>query len=289
MEAVQDFELNYLRDDEWVFSGYSFDELLWMDEEGKAHEGAVPKEQAAKMWGVGFFHRTSRDAFFALRLEHALHGTGEATLYHADAPTLNYKGHGQLWSRWALRGDPQLKAGDRLSQRNAYLLEPYGEEGGRRLEEWRRKLLSPLKVRGEAEVALDGLSVEASGGRLAGPGEGGGAGQLKAAVWEALRAVPDDMFYTVDANVVDMGYVYDVRVRDGDVEIVMTMPHKGRPHYRYLGNPMRARVRQVPGVRSVTITPTWEPAWTPHRMSDEAWRAMGLHERGSNELETNGR
>ena len=277
MEAVQDFELNYLRDDEWVFSGYSFDELLWMDEAGRAHEGAVPAEQTAKMWGVGFFHRQSRDAFFALRLRHELEGSGGATLYHADAPSLDYKGHGQLWSRWALRGDPQLRAGDTLCQRNAYVVEAYGEEGGRRLEEWRRKLLSPLNVRGGAGV--EGLSTDARRERLAGPGESGAAARLKAAVWEALREVRDDMFYTVDANVVDMGYVYDVHVRYGDVEVVMTMPHKGRPHYRYLGNPMKARVEQVPGVRSVTITPTWEPAWTPQRMSDEGWRAMGLDNR----------
>ena len=277
MEAVQDFELNYLRDDEWVFSGYSFNELLWMDEEGKAHEGAVPAEQAAKMWGVGFFHRGSRDAFFAIRLRHELEGSGGATLYHADAPSLDYTGHGQLWSRWALRGDPMLRAGDRLLQRNAYVVEAYGEDGGRRLEQWRRKLLSPLRV--EAGGSVEGLSSENKGERLAGPGESGAAAELKAAVWEALREVRDDMFYTVDANVVDMGYVYDVRVRQGEVEVVMTMPHRGRPHYRYLGNPMRERVQQVEGVRSVTITPAWEPAWTPHRMSDEGWRAMGLDNR----------
>lgn len=283
MEAVQDFELNYLRDDEWVFSGYSFTDLLWMDEQGRAHEGAVPSEHAARMWGVGLFHRESRDAFFAIRLEHRPEpapGTeSRASLYHSDAPSLNYKGHGQLWSRWALRGDPQLRAGDTLFQRNAYVVEPYAEERGGRLEEWRTRLLHPLTL--QAGASVEGLSTDPGGETLAGPGESGAAAGLKEAVWAALRDVRDDMFYTVDANVVDMGYVYDVRVRLDDVEVLMTMPHRGRPKYMYLGNPMKARLEQVQGVRSVVITAVWDPAWTPHRMNDAGWQAMGLDERGA--------
>ncbi len=299
MRAVQDFGLNYLRDDEWVFSGYSFTDLVWMDGDGRAHEGAVPREQAGEMWGVGFFHRQSRDAFVSLRLEHRLEPERDVTLYHADAPSLNYKGHGQLWSRWALRGDPRLKEGDMLSQRNAYLVEPYAAEGGAaRLEEWRRRLVSPVEVRAGADLKAeaprsrgasarlsardDGEAQVASRGMLARAGETVENAALKAAVWEAMREVQDDMFYAVDANVVDMGYVYDVRVRHGaDVEVLMTMPHKGRPKYRYLGNPIAARVGRVPGVRSVVVTPTWEPAWTPQRMSEAGWRAMGLDDRAA--------
>ena len=49
MEAVQDFSLNYLRDDEWVFSGYCFDELLWMGEDGTVREGPVAPEAADRI------------------------------------------------------------------------------------------------------------------------------------------------------------------------------------------------------------------------------------------------
>lgn len=283
MRAVQDFRLNYLRDDEWVFSGYSFTDLLWMDADGQAHEGAVPAEHATQMWAVGFFHEKSRDAFVSLRLEHRLEHRLEperdVKLYHADAPSLNYKGHGQLWSRWALRGDPQLRAGDTLSQRNVYLTEPYAADGGKtRLEEWRTKLLAPLTARTATLPA--GATPNEPHGTLAQPGESPVDAPLKAAIWAALREVPDDMFYTVDANVADMGYVYDVRVRHGgDVEVLLTMPHRGRPQHRYLGRPIETRLNSVPGVRSVVVTPVWDPPWTPHRMTDEGWRAMGLDKR----------
>ena len=73
-----------------------------------------------------------------------------------------------------------------------------------------------------------------------------------------------------------MGYIYDVRTRGGDVRVVMTMPHRGRPKYEFLGKPLRARLQQVPGVGSVTVELTWEPAWTPNRLTDAGRRLMGL-------------
>ena len=78
MQTIQDFSLNYLRDDEWVFSDYCFDELLWMGEDGVVREGPVAPEAAEQMWGVGFYNHASRDAIFALHLEHRLDGPSAA-------------------------------------------------------------------------------------------------------------------------------------------------------------------------------------------------------------------
>ena len=45
MTAVQDFRAEALRDDEWVFSGQSFTDPLWMDHKGKLQIGDVPGHQ----------------------------------------------------------------------------------------------------------------------------------------------------------------------------------------------------------------------------------------------------
>ena len=290
MQAIQDFSLNYLRDDEWVFSGYSFTDILWMDESGRVHEGAVPPEQVGQMWGVGFYHRESQDAFFSLRLDHRLEGpsaSGAAAgvpperrpvLHHADAPMLSYVPHGHVWSRWALRGDPHLQAGDTLLQRNAYLVEPYTtEEGAERIESWRQRFLSPLRVQAAAEsLPAELIAGAKANGVLARPGEGTHARDLKRAIWSALREVRDEMFYTVDANVVDMGYIYDVRLRGETVQVLMTMPHRGRPKYMFLGQHVRTRLERLPDVHSVVVDLTWDPPWTPDRLSDAGWGVMGL-------------
>ena len=46
MDVVQDVDVEAMRDDEWVFSGYSFTDTLWIDRAGKLHEGPVPAAEA---------------------------------------------------------------------------------------------------------------------------------------------------------------------------------------------------------------------------------------------------
>jgi metal-sulfur cluster biosynthetic enzyme len=103
---------------------------------------------------------------------------------------------------------------------------------------------------------------------------------MKNALWEALHDVRDDMFYTVNASIGAMGYVYDVRLphgpSSGSVEIQFSMPHRGRPMFRYLADPVEVRLRKIVGVERVSTEECWDPAWTPDRMDDSAWTAMGF-------------
>ena len=268
MEMVQDFELNYLRDDEWVFSGYPFSESVWMDREGRLHEGAVTPGQEDDLWATGFFNDKSKDAFIALWLEHSAEGFEK--LCHSGAAAIDYQGHGQLWSRWAARDNPQFKRGDKLNQYNAYWVAPYAGPGP--VEELRRRLLAPLVVRPGAIPAL-----KAPGrGRLARVGETMEAGLRKEVLWDALREVVDDMFYTADSNLVDMGYIRDLRIEDETVYVLMTMPHRGRPKYMYLGYPLRERLLQLDGVREVVVDCTWDPAWDVGSLTPQGRREMGL-------------
>ena len=269
MEMIRDFELNYLRDDEWVFSGYSFTDAVWMDREGILHEGAVAEGHHDDLWGTGFFNRRSGDGFIALWLEHSAENYDG--LYHSGAPAIDYRGHGQLWSRWAARDNPQFKAGAVLKQFNAYLVGPY--EGPEKVQETRRRLLAPLQV--SAGEGSSGMGGEVPG-MLARAGEEGEEVRLKERLWNALSELKDGMFYGVDANVVDMGYIYDLRVRSGIVEVLMTMPHRGRPKYGFIGEPMRRRLLELEGVDEVVVRCTWEPPWSLARLSEEGRAAMGL-------------
>ena len=40
MQVIKDIEITYLRDDEWVFSGMSFTDIVWMGPDGKAADRA---------------------------------------------------------------------------------------------------------------------------------------------------------------------------------------------------------------------------------------------------------
>ncbi len=280
IDVVKDVAIAAMRDDEWVFSGYSFTDTLWFDRQGKLHEGTVPPQSIANLWGVGFYHRTSRDAFIAMWLEHEAKGFDG--LAHGGVPTLHYDGHGQLWSRYPVDKDTTLKAGTSIRQKNAYLVSPYeGAEGARKVERLRHQLQNPLDVRpGDAP-----RNSAASGKRpLARFGETTDTAPLKPAIWKALAEVRDEQLYKIDANVVDMGYVYDVRENSGVVNVLVTMPHRGRPVYDFLVTAgggrvepgIRERLLKLKGVTEVVVDMTREPPWTVDRLSDTGRRALGL-------------
>jgi metal-sulfur cluster biosynthetic enzyme len=280
IRVVKDVTVEAMRDDEWVFSGYSFTDLLWVDAFGKLHEGEVPADKQDSLWGVGFFHRVSRDAFVALRLEHTARGFDGLT--HGGAPTLQYAGHGQLWSRYPVN-HAQLKAGTLFRQKNAYYFGEYENKvGGDQLEQLRHRLMNPLEVRA-AEIPRP-AATPSSTGRLARRGETAETARLKPSIWKALSQVRDEQLYNIDANVVDLGYVYNVREEQGTVYVLVTMPHRGRPMYQFLVTAgggrvepgIRERLLEIDGVREVVVEMTWEPPWSAARLSDAGRKALGL-------------
>lgn len=277
MEALTPFETNVVRDDEWLFYGMPFSDSVWVDGEGNLHEGEVPASHENDQWGAGFFRRESRDAFIALWLEHRSENC--APLNHSGPPNLSYFGRGQIWCRAPIHGRTELKEGSALFQKNAYFASHFPEENGRGIvQDLRRRLLNPLLV---TEGELPEVEAAANG-RLGRPGETGltlgGAADLalKRTVRDALRRVEDDQLGTIDSNVVDMGYIYDLRVDDGVVRILMTMPHRGRPKYQFIANPIRDRVLAVGGVRECIVDFTWEPEWTAARLTPAGARSLDL-------------
>ena len=105
----------------------------------------------------------------------------------------------------------------------------------------------------------------------------------KQALWDAMKDVIDDQYSEKNVSLADLGYIYDVRTRGNDVRVTMTMPHTGRPKYEFLARPLRSRLEQVPDVGSVVVEFTWEPAWTPNRLTDVGRHKMGLADESSDD------
>jgi metal-sulfur cluster biosynthetic enzyme len=278
MEAVKQFEADALRDDEWVFSGQSFTDILWMSQDGKLRTGAVDKDKADDLWGVGFVNRQARDAFVALFLEHRADGL--PSIRHNASPQMFYRWHGPVWSRYPLAGK-HVPAGAVLHQKNAYLVLNYGEDGAQTVEAMRHRMMNPLSI---SPAALPSVNARPSPGRLARTGEAADAPISKRTLWDALRDCKDEQLYrSENANVADLGLVHDIRVRGDVVTVVMSMPHRGRPRLGFFeygsgGNtmPVRQRLMKVPGVRHVVVKQTWDPAWSSNRLTDQGRRALGL-------------
>jgi metal-sulfur cluster biosynthetic enzyme len=270
MEMVQAFEMNYLRDDEWVIAGHPFSQTVWMDQDGALHEGKVDEGHKNNLWGVGFFNDRSRAAFIALFLEHSAENF--AGIRHCGTPGIDGVGPGlrSLWSRAATVENANFEAGVVLRQRNAYLLQSY--EGPVPVQEIRKRMLAPLQVCSGTVTSGGHASTE----QLGRPGETADTAPLKQAIWAALREVVDEQFMEIAANIVDMGYVYDVHVEEDVVTVLVTMPHRGRPMYGYIGEPLRKRLLELAGVREVVVDFTWEPAWNVARLTARGREILGI-------------
>src|SRR5450432_4706802 len=75
----------------------------------------------------------------------------------------------------------------------------------------------------------------------------------------------------IPVDIYELGLIYKVDVADNkDVTIDMTLTAPGCPVAGEMPNMVRDAVLTVPGVGEVTVNMTFDPPWTPERMSEEA-------------------
>ncbi len=96
-------------------------------------------------------------------------------------------------------------------------------------------------------------------------------------VRSALRQCYDP---EIPVNIVDLGLIYGIRLASAggqqDVAIDMTLTAQGCPAHVEIGQQVKARVEQLPGVRNVTVNVVWNPPWTPERLSADARKQLGI-------------
>jgi metal-sulfur cluster biosynthetic enzyme len=102
---------------------------------------------------------------------------------------------------------------------------------------------------------------------------------------EVLSALKQCYDPEIPVNIVDLGLIYGIRFQpaspaeqDGqqDVTVDMTLTAQGCPAHVMIGEQVKARVEQLPGVRNVTVNVVWNPPWTPERLSADARKQLGI-------------
>ncbi len=97
---------------------------------------------------------------------------------------------------------------------------------------------------------------------------------LKDNVIVALKKVYDP---EVPINIYDMGLIYGVETdAEGRVSIRMTLTAPNCPVAGSLPANVERAARNVEGVTDAKVELTFDPPWTPERMSEAAQLAMGL-------------
>jgi metal-sulfur cluster biosynthetic enzyme len=92
-------------------------------------------------------------------------------------------------------------------------------------------------------------------------------------VIEALRQVEDP---ELGMDIVDLGLLYDVEVEGPRIKVTHSLTSMGCPVGPLIQEDINRVTRELPGVEDVDVELTWDPPWTPDKMSDDAKFILGF-------------
>ncbi|NJE09356.1 metal-sulfur cluster assembly factor [Thermococcus sp. MAR1] len=97
----------------------------------------------------------------------------------------------------------------------------------------------------------------------------------KEMILEKLKEVIDP---EIGIDVVNLGLIYELDIRpDNTVYIKMTMTTPGCPLTMWILRAVEDKVLEIPGVKDAEIELTFDPPWTPDRISPEYKKRLGLY------------
>ena len=92
-------------------------------------------------------------------------------------------------------------------------------------------------------------------------------------VMEILRTVEDP---ELGMDIVDLGLLYEVEVEDSKAKVHVQPDLDGLSGRAAHREDIDSAVRQVEGIQDVELELTFDPPWTPDRMSDDAKFILGF-------------
>jgi len=92
-------------------------------------------------------------------------------------------------------------------------------------------------------------------------------------VMEVLRQVEDP---ELGMDIVDLGLVYEVEMEDSTAKVTYSLTSMGCPAGPLIAQDIDSAIRQVEGIEGVELELTFDPPWTPDRMSDDAKFILGF-------------
>jgi len=92
-------------------------------------------------------------------------------------------------------------------------------------------------------------------------------------VFEALRMVEDP---ELGMDIVELGLIYEVDIQGRTVTVRHTLTSMGCPAGAMIQDEIHSCAASLPGVENVDVELTFDPAWTPDRMSEDAKFILGF-------------
>lgn len=97
---------------------------------------------------------------------------------------------------------------------------------------------------------------------------------LQDQVIEKLRLCLDP---ELGINIVDLGLIYSINIQESSkVNILMTLTTPGCPLDSYFVQDITAKLKTIKGILDVSVELTFEPPWSPTKMSEESKDILGF-------------
>jgi metal-sulfur cluster biosynthetic enzyme len=80
----------------------------------------------------------------------------------------------------------------------------------------------------------------------------------------------------IGINVIDLGLVYDVQIKDAVVSVSLTLMNPGCPLSQVIETGIRTVVCNLPGIKDCIIQLVWHPPWNPSMISEEGRQFLGI-------------
>lgn len=97
---------------------------------------------------------------------------------------------------------------------------------------------------------------------------------MKQSVQEQLKKVLDP---ELGISIWDLGLIYDIAVsKEGVCLITMTLTTIGCPLFGTIQKEIEDKVMEIDGINDVKIELTFDPPWTPDKMTEESRIRLGL-------------
>jgi FeS assembly SUF system protein len=95
---------------------------------------------------------------------------------------------------------------------------------------------------------------------------------------EVLEKLKECYDPEIPVNIVDLGLVYEVNIDPSKdrVDVRMTLTALGCPMAGDVMDDVREHLLELPGVKDAGVELTYDPPWSPDRMTEEARWELGM-------------